>query len=56
MEKERSRFLKNEGGTIYDSQTSLTWMSNDSRIDLDKEISWDDAEKYVLEMNKKNIV
>ena len=55
MEKERSRFLKNEDGTIYDSQTSLTWMSNDSRINLDKEISWNEAEKYAADTNEKKV-
>lgn len=55
MEKEKSRFLKNNDGTIYDSQTSLTWMANDSRLDLDKEVSWEEAEKYVAEMNEKKV-
>ena len=55
MEKERSRFLKSENGTIYDSQTSLTWMANDSRINLDKEVSWDEAEKYAANMNEKKV-
>ena len=45
MEKEKSRFLKSEDGTVYDSLTGLTWMSNDSKIDLNKEVSWDEAEK-----------
>ena len=53
MEKEKSRFLKNADGTIYDSQTSLTWMANDSRIDLDKEVSWNETERYVEDMNGK---
>jgi len=53
MEKEKSRFLKSEDGTIYDSQTSLTWMANDSRINLDKGISWDETEKYAADMNEK---
>jgi hypothetical protein len=39
MEKEKLRFLKSTDGTIYDSQTSLTWMANDSRIDLEKNVS-----------------
>jgi len=55
MEKEKSRFLKSEGGTIYDSLTSLTWMSNDSRINLDKEVSWDEARKYAADMNDKKV-
>ena len=55
MEKEKSRFLKSADGIIYDSQTSLTWMSSDSRINLDKEVSWNEAEKYASDMNEKKI-
>ena len=54
MGKEKSRFLKNAAGTIYDSQTSLTWMANDSRIDLGKDVSWDETEEYVEDMNGKS--
>ena len=54
MEKGKSRFLKSDDGNIYDSQTSLTWMANDSRIDLDKEVSWDEIGKYAADMNGKN--
>ncbi len=53
MKKEKSRFLKREDGTIYDSLTTLTWMANDSRLDLDKEVSWDEAEAYAKQMNEK---
>lgn len=55
MGNEKSRFLKNEDGTIYDSKTSLTWMANDSRIDLDKEVSWDEAGKYAADINGKKV-
>ena len=55
MAQEKSRFLKNEGGTIYDSLTSLMWMSNDSRLDLDKEVSWSEAEKYAADLNEKKV-
>jgi hypothetical protein len=53
MEKEKSRFLKKDNGTVYDSLTSLTWMANDSRLDLDREVTWDEAEQYAKDMNKK---
>jgi len=53
MEKEKSRFLKRDDGTVYDSLTSLTWMANDSRLDLDREITWSEAEEYANDMNKK---
>ena len=55
MEKAKSRFLKNDNGTIYDSQTSLTWMVNDSRINLNKDVSWDETEKYAADMNEKKV-
>ena len=55
MEKGKSRFLRSADGTIYDSQTSLTWMANDSRINLEKEVTWDEAEKYAADMNEKKI-
>ncbi len=53
MEKPKSRFIKTDDNTIYDSLTSLTWMANDSRLDKDKELSWDEAQAYLKEMNEK---
>ena len=53
MEKPKSRFIKTDDNTIYDSLTSLMWMANDSRLDLDKELSWDEAHEYVKEVNEK---
>ena len=53
MEKGKARFLKSDDGTIYDSHTSLTWMANDSRINLDKEVTWDEIEKYTADINEK---
>ena len=53
MNKEKSRYLKREDGTIYDSLSSLTWIANDSFLDLEKEVSWDEADKYAKKMNKK---
>lgn len=55
MEKEKSRFLKSADETIYDSQSSLTWMAKDSRINLDKEILWAEIEKYTADMNEKKV-
>jgi len=53
MEKPKSRYIKTDDNTVYDSLTSLTWMANDSRLDLDKEVSWDEAHDYAKEMNEK---
>ena len=51
--QEQSRFLKDKDGAIYDSVTSLTWMGNDSRLDLEKNITWHEAQQYADETNKK---
>lgn len=51
--QEKSRFLKKPDGTVYDSKSSLTWNATDSRLDLDKDVSWDEAQDYANEMNEK---
>lgn len=51
MEKPKSRFIKGDNGTIYDSMTSLTWKANDSYLDLEKEVSWDEAQEYAKQTN-----
>ena len=53
MEKPKSRFIKSEDNTVYDSLTSLTWMAKDSRLNLGKELSWDEAGEYAKQMNEK---
>ena len=53
MQPPKSRFLKKDDNTIYDSLTSLTWMANDSWLDLEKEVSWDEAKQYAQDMNDK---
>ena len=53
MGNEKSRFLKRDDGTIYDSVTSVTWMANDSFLDLARDVSYSEAEAYVKETNKK---
>ena len=53
MGNEKSRFLKRDDGTIYDSVTSVTWMANDSFLDLERDVSYSEAENYVKETNKK---
>ena len=53
MGNEKSRFLKRDDGTIYDSVTSVTWMANDSFLDLERDVSFSEAEDYVKETNKK---
>ena len=53
MGNEKSRFLKRDDGTIYDSLTSVTWMANDSRLDMDKEVSYAETEEYLKKINEK---
>ena len=51
----KSRFLKRADGTVYDSLTSVTWMANDSRLDLDKEVSFEEVDEYVKKTNNRKI-
>ena len=55
MENEKSRFLKRDDGTIYDSVTSVTWMAKDCYLDQDKEVSYSEAEEYVKQVNEKKV-
>ena len=55
MGNEKSRFLKRDDGTIYDSLTSVTWMANDSWLDMDKEVSYAETEEYLKKMNEKKV-
>ena len=55
MGNEKSRFLKRDDGTIYDSVTSVTWMANDSSLDLEKEVTYSEAEEYAKQTNEKKI-
>ena len=55
MGNEKSRFLKRDDGTIYDSVTSVTWMGNDSFLDLERDVSYSEAEDYVKETNEKKV-
>ena len=55
MGNEKSRFLKRDDGTIYDSVTSVTWKANDSFLDLERDVSYSEAEDYVKETNKKKV-
>lgn len=54
MDKPKSRFIKDDNGTIYDSMTSLTWKATDSWLDLEKEVTWDEAQEYAKQVNAEN--
>ena len=49
--QDKSRYIQETEATIYDSKTSLTWAAKDSRQDLERDLSWDEAQEY---MNNKN--
>ncbi|MFQ5673035.1 MAG: DUF1566 domain-containing protein [Nitrospinales bacterium] len=51
--QEKPRYMEDSNGLIYDSKTTLTWMANDSRLDLDRDVSWDEAAQYAADMNSK---
>ncbi|MEC7641751.1 MAG: DUF1566 domain-containing protein [Nitrospinota bacterium] len=55
MQGDKPKYIEGPDGTIYDSKSSLTWMANDSRLDLDKDITWDEAEAYLKEKNAKKV-
>ena len=55
MGNEKSRFLKRDNGTIYDSVTSVTWMANDSLLELGKEVSYAEAEQYAEQANENKV-
>ena len=46
-EQENERFIDNGNGTISDMQTGLMWKKTDSYLDLDKWVSWEEANTYV---------
>jgi hypothetical protein len=48
---ESERFIDNGDGTITDSQTKLTWTLQDSWQYENQWLSWDEAEKYIDQLN-----
>ncbi len=46
------RFVNNGDGTITDREANLMWKANDSYLDLDKWVSWQEAKMYLEELNK----
>lgn len=47
------RFIVNKNGTIDDNETGLMWKADDSFLDLDKWISWEEAKIFVSELCRK---
>ena len=46
------RFVNNGDGTVTDREAGLMWKANDSYLDLDKWVSWQEAKMYLDEVNK----
>ncbi len=52
IEREKLRFVDNGDGTLTDNETGLMWNKNDSFLDMDKWVTWEEAKVYCLELNK----
>ncbi|MCF8721368.1 Lcl C-terminal domain-containing protein [Nitrospina gracilis] len=50
---DEERYADNGNGTITDQEMKLMWKKDDSYLDLDKWVSWDEAKTFVLELNKE---
>jgi predicted GNAT family N-acyltransferase len=46
------RIVLHKDGTVTDHKTSLMWKAEDSYVDLDKWVSWDEAKNYVQQLNR----
>ncbi len=47
------RFSNNGDGTVTDQETQLMWKADDSYLDLDKWVSWEEAKNYIDGLNRK---
>ena len=52
-DQEFIRITKRKDGTIIDNKTGLQWKADDSYMDLDKWVTWDEARTYIIEVNRK---
>ena len=46
------RFVNNNDGTVTDHETQLMWAENDTYLELDKWVSWEEAKTYVEGLNQ----
>ena len=53
--QDKSRYMLETDDTIYDSKTSLTWAAKDSRLSLERDISWDEAQNFANKKNKDRL-
>jgi len=48
----KPRFVNNKNGTVTDYETQLMWKEDDSYLELDKWVSWEEAKSYVQGLNR----
>ena len=53
--QEKSRYMEENKDIIYDSKTSLTWAAKDSRQELEKDLTWDEAQSYKTSKNGEKL-
>ncbi|KMP12646.1 hypothetical protein UR09_00630 [Candidatus Nitromaritima sp. SCGC AAA799-A02] len=46
------RFVNNGDGTVTDKENGLMWKADDSFLDLDKWVSWEEAKTFVQGLNR----
>jgi len=46
------RFVNNNDGTVTDHETQLMWKENDTYLELDKWVSWEEAKTHVQGLNR----
>ena len=46
------RIEARKDGTIVDNKTGLMWKADDSYIELDKWVTWEEAKSYMMEINR----
>ncbi|MGV7221132.1 MAG: DUF1566 domain-containing protein [Nitrospinales bacterium] len=51
--EDSDRFKDNKDGTILDAQENKIWILKDSYQALKKWINWNEAQDYIIELNKK---
>lgn len=52
-ESDIQRFVDNGDGTVSDVVEGLMWAANDSYLDLDKWVSWEEGKMYLNKLNKE---
>ncbi|QPJ65066.1 MAG: DUF1566 domain-containing protein [Candidatus Nitrohelix vancouverensis] len=51
-EDQEQRFVNNKDGTVTDNELGLMWKADDSYLDLDKWVSWEEGKTWVKVLNQ----